>query len=217
MEGEASGAKDSNGNEIPSQLQPVTDSLPTQNIHQAKSHVTFTEQAGVTSDNPFSVLEDLEEEDPPINGCTENPNPSINEYQQSRDKAPLEPILKGSESQNTTCIEEEVHKNEAAIIPALAQLYPSQPSDQFQGVTEQLQYKHLSGQIPTNLLLLQNDDTDPEEENDIEENQALVTYGSDTEITCKPKKPIPPLTMLTRSKTQGSASSSKKGYQCCKD
>ncbi|KAF5194193.1 hypothetical protein FRX31_016222 [Thalictrum thalictroides] len=60
MEGETSGAKDSNGNEIPSpQLHPASDTLLTQSIQQVITHATTTEQAGVTSDNPFSVLEDL--------------------------------------------------------------------------------------------------------------------------------------------------------------
>ncbi|KAF5191205.1 hypothetical protein FRX31_019208, partial [Thalictrum thalictroides] len=203
MEGETSGAKDSNGNETPSeQLCPASVTLPTQNIQQVIPHATTIEQAGVTSDNPFSVLEDLEEEVPHINVCTESPNPVINTEQQPRDKASLEPEVPRFENQNTACMEEEVQQDETAIIPALAQLYPTQPSDQFQRVAEQLQYEHLSAPSPTNLLLLQNGDTEPEEENDIEENQALVTYGSNTEIICKSKKPIPPLTMLTRSKTQ---------------
>ncbi|KAF5200963.1 hypothetical protein FRX31_009451 [Thalictrum thalictroides] len=211
MEGETSGAKESNGNETSSQqLQPVSATLHTQNIQQVKpasstqlTHAAIPEQAGVTSDNPFSVLEDFEEEVPHIDNCTKNPNSVNNEQHQTRDKAPLEPEISRLEEQNAIYTEQEVKKDESAIIPALTQLYPSQSSDQFQGITEQLQYEHLSVQNPTNLLLLKNDDTEPEEENDIEGNQTLVTYVSDTEIICKSKKSIPTLTMLTRSKTQG--------------
>ncbi|KAF5191180.1 hypothetical protein FRX31_019233, partial [Thalictrum thalictroides] len=160
------------------------------------THAAIPEQ-GVTSDNPFSVLEDLEEEVPHTDSCTVIPNIVINEQHQTSDKAPLEPGISRLEEQNAIYIEEEGHKDEVAIIPALAQLYPTQPSDQFQGIAEQLQNELLSIHDPTNLLLLKYDDTEPEEENDTEVNQALVTYGSDTEIICKTKKSIPPLTMLT--------------------
>ncbi|KAF5183691.1 hypothetical protein FRX31_026722, partial [Thalictrum thalictroides] len=127
----------------------------------------------------FSVLEDMEEDISHIDSYTENPISAINDQHQTRDKAHfLEPGTSRLEEQYTTGIEEEAKKDDAVIIPALAQLYPPQPSDQFQGIAEHLQYEFSTVQ---SLLLLTNDDTEPEEENDLERNQALVTYGSDTE------------------------------------
>ncbi|KAF5207311.1 zinc ion binding / nucleic acid binding protein [Thalictrum thalictroides] len=219
QEGETSGAKDSNGNEI----QTAPADLPTQTIQQVKpasssqlNHESAPVQAGVTSENLFSILEDLEEDISHIDSYTENPNSAFKDQHHTKDNAPfLEPGISRLEEQYTTCIEEEAKKDGAVIIPALAQLYPPEPSDQFQGIAEHLQYELSTVKSP---LLLTNDDTEPEKENDIDGNQALVTYGSDTEVMCKSKKSYPPLTMLiTRSKTQGSTSSSKKGYQCCKD
>ncbi|KAF5184127.1 hypothetical protein FRX31_026286, partial [Thalictrum thalictroides] len=153
-------------------------------------------QAGVTSENPFSVLEDLEEDISHIDIHTENPG--TNDHQ-TRDKAPVvEPEI-SMEEQIPACTEEDANKEAAAIIPALAQLYPPHPSDQFQGIADHLLFDPSTAQPP---LLLTNDDTELDEENEIEENQAMVTYGSDIELICKSKKPIPPITMLTRSKTQ---------------
>ncbi|KAF5190572.1 hypothetical protein FRX31_019839 [Thalictrum thalictroides] len=43
------------------------------------------------------------------------------------------------------------------------------------------------------------------------------SYGSDSELLKKNKKYIPPLSMQTRSRVGGLSSSSKKGFQCCKD
>ncbi|KAF5201192.1 hypothetical protein FRX31_009222 [Thalictrum thalictroides] len=218
QEGETSGAKDSNGKEI--QIEPAAlATQTTQQVIPARStqviHETGTTQAGVTSENPFSVLGDLEEDTTYIDTHTENTNSASKDQLNTRDNASfLEPGTSSFERQDTTCTEEEARKDEAAIIPALAQLYPPEPSDQFQGIAEQLQYDLPAVKPP---LLLTNDDTDQEEENDIEGNQALVSYGSDSEVMCKSKKSYPPLTMLTRSKTQDSISSSKKGYQCCKD
>ncbi|KAF5205973.1 hypothetical protein FRX31_004439 [Thalictrum thalictroides] len=192
QEGETSGAKDCNGNEI--QIAPAT--LPPQNTQQVQPasstqppHESAPPQAGVTSGNPFSVLEDLEED-------TVHISASNDQLPARENTSLLEPGISRLDGQFTTCIEEEAKKDETAFIPALAQLYPPEPSDQFQGIAEHLQYE-LSVKAP---LLLTNGDTDPEEEKDIEENQALVAYGSDSEVICKSKKSHPPLTMITRMK-----------------
>ncbi|KAF5189405.1 hypothetical protein FRX31_021008, partial [Thalictrum thalictroides] len=210
QEGETSGEKDSSGNEIHPQQMPQTSAeLETQTIkqrepantirlNQTAAHVQAVTPvpAGVTSDNPFAVLEDLEEDITHISIPTENPG--TNDHQ-TRDKAPVvEPDI-SMEEQIPACTEEDANKEAAAIIPALAQLYPPHPSDQFQGIADQLLLNPFTAQSP---LLLTNEDTELEEEKEIDENQAMVTYGSDTEIICKNKKPTPPLTMLTRSKTQ---------------
>ncbi|KAF5201046.1 hypothetical protein FRX31_009367, partial [Thalictrum thalictroides] len=181
-EGETSGAKDSNGNEI--QIAPAE--LPTQTIQQVQPassthflHESAPPQAGVTSENPFSVLEDLEEDTVHIDTHMGNINSASKDQLHARDNASLlEPGISRLDGQYTTCIEEEAKKDETAFIPALAQLYPPEPSDQFQGIAEHLQYELSTVKAP---LLLTNGDTDPEEENDIEENQALVAYGSDSE------------------------------------
>ncbi|KAF5196435.1 hypothetical protein FRX31_013978 [Thalictrum thalictroides] len=218
QEGETSGAKDSNGHEISSiQLQHETADLQTEPAGSAQpKHADAPAQAGLTSANPFSVLEDMGEDTTHTDSYSEHPSRStINDQHHTRNKAPLlEPGTSRLEEQCTAGMEEEAKTDEAVTIPALAQLYPPQPSDQFQGIVELLQHEISTVQPP---LLLTNDDTEPEEENDLGRSQALVTYGSDTEVICKSRKSYPPLTMLTRSKTQGSTYSSKKGHRCCKD
>ncbi|KAF5205514.1 hypothetical protein FRX31_004899, partial [Thalictrum thalictroides] len=111
------------------------------------NHAVNPVQAGVTSDNPFSVLEDLEEDISHIDIHTEKPD--INDQHQTRDKAPvLEPDISILEEQLPTCTEEEAKKEVAAIIPALAQLYPPHPSDQFQGIADHFLFDPSTAQPP---------------------------------------------------------------------
>ncbi|KAF5181053.1 hypothetical protein FRX31_029360, partial [Thalictrum thalictroides] len=69
----------------------------------------------------------------------------------------------------------------------------------------------LETDFPLSLLLMEG--TESYEEKEDHE----VTYGSDSELLKKNKKSIPPLSMQTRSRVGGLSSSSKKGFQCCKD
>ncbi|KAF5194930.1 hypothetical protein FRX31_015481 [Thalictrum thalictroides] len=99
-----------------------------------------------------------------------------------------------------------------ANIPALAQVPHSQVTDL------ELQLHDNVFIFPTNpTLQITSGESEGEEEENHDDQHAMVTYGSDSEVIVKSKKKVPPLSILTRTRTQGQASTSKKSFSCCKD
>ncbi|KAF5191559.1 hypothetical protein FRX31_018852 [Thalictrum thalictroides] len=98
-----------------------------------------------------------------------------------------------------------------AHIPSLAQVSHSQVMDM------QLQMHDNGFLFPPNPPLLTYGGPDEEVEESYDNQHTVVTYGSDSEVIVKAKKTVPPLSILTRSKTQGQPSISKKSFSCCRD